>query len=397
MQTKHPRRLVALIALLSTFPPIATDMYLPAMPTMQMQWNQPFHIVNLTLICFLVVYCFSLLVYGPLSDRFGRKPPLVAGIGLYVLACVLCAFAHGIYHLIFYRILQAAGAASASAIAMAIIKDRVPGSIREKVMAQVAVITTLAPMLAPILGGLIMTKFSWPWIFIAQGMLGLISLVCVIFMHEPMARESVIRVSWAKRYGGVFRNRRFTCMVLLASMIGAPSFAFISASSDIYITEIGVSEALYGFLFGANAMCFMIGTMICSKFSPTIGSMRLMSISFFGVFLGGLLMVFSPFPGIFRLFIPMAMVTLSMGLGRPPSNNLALEQVDVDAGTASSVLIFSYFVMGAIGMWVVSLDFGNKTRIIGMMALAAGFLCTIGWKFLRPHLRMPVLDNSKER
>lgn len=396
MPTKIPGRFVALIAILSAFPPIATDMYLPAIPTMQIEWSQPLHIINLTLISFLVVYCLSLLIYGPLSDRFGRKPPLIGGISLYVFACFLCAVAGSVYHLIFYRILQAAGAASAAAIAMAIIKDRIPGAGREKLMAQVGVITALAPMLAPTLGGLLMTHLSWPWIFIGQAVLGIISLVCVIFMEEPMARESLSRSPWIRRYAGVLKNRRFIFLIFIVALIGAPSFAFIAVSSDIYITGIGVSETCYGILFGANAVCFMLGTFICSKISPIVGSMRLMSISFFGIFCGGVLMVFSPFPGVWRLFIPMAVIAVSMGLGRPPSNNIALEQVEQDTGTASSVLIFSYFIIGAIGMWIVSLDWQDKIHVIGLIGLATGGFCSISWKLLKPHLRLPVLDNALE-
>lgn len=396
IQTRPSGRFVALVALLSSFPPLATDMYLPALPHMQVQWNQPLHVVNLTLIGFLVVYCFFLLVYGPLSDRFGRKPPLVGGISLYVISCFLCAFSQSIYHLIFYRILQAAGAASAAAIAMAIIKDRIPGAWREKVLAQVAVITSLAPMLAPILGGLLMVRLSWPWIFIAQAMLGILSLFCVLLMEEPLARQNLAKTPWTRRYAGVLRNKHFTSLVLIFSLIGAPFFAFIAASSDIYITEIGVSETRYGILFGVNALCFMLGTILCSKISAKVGSMRLINLSFPGVFLGGLLMVFSPFPGIWRLSLPMALVSFFMGLGRPPSNNIALEQVELDTGTASSVLIFSYFLAGALGMWLVSLDLGDKTRIIGMMAAGTGCFCSLSWKFLKPRLRMPVLEKLRE-
>ena len=395
MKTHTTGRLVALIALLSAFPPLATDMYLPALPSLQAQWNQPLSVVNLTLVGFFVTYCFFLLVYGPLSDRFGRKPPLMAGICIYVSASLLCAAAPSIYHLIVYRILQASGAAAASAIAMAIIKDRIPGQKREQTMAHVAVITALAPMIAPVIGGIIMIRFSWPWIFIMQALLGFISLGGVAMMQESLDRSRVVPASFIRRYVGVLKNRRFISVVLVISLVGVPLFAFIGGSSDIYITGMGLSETTFGLLFGGNALCFMIGSICCSRLAPRFGGMRLMSLGFSGIFLGGLALIFLPLPGPMKLALPMACITFCLGLSRPPSNNMALEQVDVDAGSASSILIFIYFVMGALSMSFISLDWSDKIRTIGLMAACSGGLCLFAWKILKPHLRMPGMTVKK--
>ena len=113
-------RFILLLAILTAFPPLSTDMYLPAIPFLQSHWNQPLAVINLTLVLFFVVYCISLLIYGPLSDRFGRRPPLIVGIIIFIAGSLLCAAANGVEMLILARIIQAAGAASASAISMAI-------------------------------------------------------------------------------------------------------------------------------------------------------------------------------------------------------------------------------------------------------------------------------------
>ena len=105
---KH-HRIIALIALLAAFPPLSTDMYLPAIPLLREQWEQPLMVVNLTLICFFVSYCIFLLVYGPVSDRYGRRRPLMVGIGIYIGASLLCAASTGIRMMIVARVLQAAG------------------------------------------------------------------------------------------------------------------------------------------------------------------------------------------------------------------------------------------------------------------------------------------------
>lgn len=128
-------RMLLLLALLSAFPPLSTDMYLPAIPLLVKLWQQPLALVNLTLVGFFVSYCFFLLFYGPLSDRFGRRPLLLAGIGLFILASILCALADGLIGMIVFRVLQAAGAAAASTLALAISKDIYAGHERARILA----------------------------------------------------------------------------------------------------------------------------------------------------------------------------------------------------------------------------------------------------------------------
>jgi DHA1 family bicyclomycin/chloramphenicol resistance-like MFS transporter len=159
-QIINKNRPLLLLALLAAFPPLSTDMYLPAIPLLQQSWQQPLSIVNLTLVGFFVSYCVFLLFYGPLSDRFGRRPLLLVGIGIFILACLLCALADNVFSLIVFRVLQAAGAASASALALAISKDVYDVHEREHILAYIAVIMALAPLLAPVFGGWVLTWFS---------------------------------------------------------------------------------------------------------------------------------------------------------------------------------------------------------------------------------------------
>ncbi|MFA6010237.1 MAG: MFS transporter, partial [Desulfobacteraceae bacterium] len=151
-------RLILLLSLLASFPPLATDMYLPAIPYLTELWHLPLSVVNLTLVLFFVTYCVFLLIYGPLSDRFGRRPPLLMGIVIYIGASFLCAMANSVEMLIAARILQAAGAAAASSICLAIAKDRLPAKQRQVVLGYIAVIMALAPMISPMIGSLIMTR-----------------------------------------------------------------------------------------------------------------------------------------------------------------------------------------------------------------------------------------------
>lgn len=380
-------RFVLLLALLTAFPPLATDMYLPAIPYLVEVWGQPLSVVNLTLVLFFATYCVSLLFYGPLSDRFGRKPPLISGILLFIVASLLCAFSTNIWMLIGARIIQAMGAGAASSISLAMARDRLESGARERVLSQVSVIMAVAPMVSPMIGSLIMEYLSWSWVFVAQGLMGMVALFGVCATAESHdGDEGKSLAALLQKYVRIFGNPRFMGVVFCNAVIALPLFAFIAGSSSIYISRFGLSESVFAMFFGANAFCFMSGSMTCMRFGSKWGTLPMISAGYAGIVLGGMLMLLNSFAGPLQFAIPMGIITFSLGLSRPPSNNLALEQVTKDAGTASSVMVFSYFMCGAVSMAAVSLDWSNMLVYIGGLSLASGVVATTFWLFLKKHL-----------
>lgn len=373
-------RLLLLLALLTAFPPLSTDMYLPALPMLQELWGQPPAMLNLTLVSFFAAYCICLLVYGPLSDRFGRRRPLLAGIGLYVAASMLCAVAGNVTSLIVFRVFQAAGAASASAISMAICKDMFQGRERERILAIIGVIMALAPMLAPTFGGWIMLLASWRVIFIVQGIFGIVGWFGVLRMPETLETPSATSAAQiAGTYLHLLRNKRYVGLTLMLTCVAAPHFAFIGGSADIYISGFGLSEQAFGYFFALNAMALMIGSIACTRLQSRVGSSGLIMAGYAGIMLGGALMLTHWLPGPWRLSLPMALASFSFGLSRPPSNNLILEQVDRHAGAASSLMIFAYFMTGALAMWLIALDWPDKITTIGAYATISGGVILAVW------------------
>jgi len=382
-------RFVLLLALLTAFPPLATDMYLPAIPHLVENWEHSLAIVNLTLVLFFVTYCISLLFYGPLSDRFGRKPPLISGILLFIAASLLCAFSVNIWMLIAARIIQGMGAGAASSISLAMARDRLESGARERVLSQVSVIMAVAPMVSPMIGSLIMEYLSWPWVFIAQGVMGVVALVGVLATSESHVGdtdESLLKL--LQKYARVFSNRPFMGMVFCNAVISLPLFAFIAGSSSLYIRTFGLGESTFAVFFGANAFCFMSGSMTCMRFGRKLGTLTMISAGYAGIVLGGIMMLSNDFSGPLQFAIPMGIITFSLGLSRPPSNNLSLEQVTKDVGTASSVMVFSYFMCGAISMALVSLEWEDKLFYIGWLSLASGVVGFSSWLLLKRHLRI---------
>jgi len=373
-------KILWLLALLSSFPPLSTDMYLPAIPLLQKTWQQPLSMINLTLVGFFVSYCICLLFYGPLSDRFGRRPPLLAGIVIYILASLMCALSNNVFSLICFRVLQAAGGASASALALAISKDVYQGHERERVLAYIGVIMALAPMLAPVLGGWVMIWVSWQWIFVIQAVIGLAGWIGVYRMPETLAEPSdTTMIQTAGIYLQLLQNKRYLGFALLMSLVVLPHFAFIGGSADIYITRMGLSEQAFGWFFALNAAAIMAGSFACTRLLGRVRSRSLLTASFAGILLGGLVMVSDLVSGAWGLGLPMAITSFSFGLSRPPSNNLVLEQVERHAGAASSLLVFIYFMMGAFSMWLISLDWVDKVHLIGLLAAGCGGMLLFFW------------------
>jgi DHA1 family bicyclomycin/chloramphenicol resistance-like MFS transporter len=381
---RNLKETVPLLAFLTAFPALSTDMILPAIPSLAETWNQPLAVINLILVCFFVTYGFFLLLYGPISDRFGRRRPLLFGLAVYIIASLLCAVSSSAPMLIGFRMMQAAGAAASSSLSMAMTKDIFAGPERERILAYTAIIMALAPMLAPVIGSWILLDFSWHWVFLVQALMGVIGLFGVFHFQETLSVVSQTPLSRViHTYGRLLLNPSYITMVLVMSVSLFPLYSFIAGSSSIYISEFGLSEQKYSYFFAFNALALMIGSFSCLRLIRSMGSRRLMTIGFVGVFLGGFFLLLTGQQGPWSFALPMFLITFSLGLSRPPSNNLVLEQVDRDAGSASSLMIFSYFTLGAVGMWFISLEWTDKIPVLGAIAFSCGALVLSTWFILQ--------------
>jgi DHA1 family bicyclomycin/chloramphenicol resistance-like MFS transporter len=374
------KKKIALLALLAAFPPLSTAMYLGAIPLLVDSWQLPLATVNLTLVGFFVTYCGFLLIYGPLSDRYGRRPPLFVGLGMYIIASFLCAFADNVQYLIAARLLQGAGAASASSIAFAICKDLFDGNLRQRIFLQLGVIVAAAPMLSPIIGGWILESFSWHWIFILQAFMGIIAAVGVWLMDESLQKLSTEKFSRVfKCYVRIARNRQFFLLTLTLGLLGIPTFSFVAISSDIYINVLGYSELEYGYFFAFNASAFMIAPLVFSRTARYLQLIHLLPLSYFGILLSSIPFLFHQIPQPFRLAVPMWSITFFFAFGRPAGNNLILEQVEQDVGAASSFMVFVFFMTGACSMWFISLGWQDAIQVIGVLGVCSATVVLAGW------------------
>lgn len=372
--------LMILIALLSAFVPLSTDLYLPALPGMSSFFHVTADRINLTLTAFFVVYSLGTLIWGPLSDRYGRKPILVIGLSTYVLASILCAFAWDINVLIACRILQAAGGSAAGAVATAVVKDVYSGRQRETVLALVQAMVLISPAVAPVLGAFLLGFTTWRGVFWVLALIGILALVGSLLLEETISlRTTGMLLSSLGRLGKVLENRGFRNLLALFSIGSVSSMAFIASSTYIYQDGFHVSGQVYSFYFALNALGFIAGPLIFLRISSRVHSETIIRAGFFIVAVSGLLVCLlgSLQPWVFALCILPA--SIANNALRPPSANLMLEQQKGDSGSVSAVMGCVGMLMGSLGMQIISLHWSSTIIALGSMMVTTATLSLLFW------------------
>lgn len=368
-------RMLLLLGLLSGLPALSTDMYLPAIPTLQSLWHISLAEANFSVVAFFICFSLCLLVHGPLSDRIGRKPVLVWGLGVYVASCFVCAVADSIWVLIAGRVAQAVGAAAAAALSLALAKDLYSGLARQKVLAYIGVIMPLCPMIAPVIGGELLLVMSWRGIFICQGLTGLLVFFSCLHLEEPLTRFTsggVLPV--LRRYRALFGNTRFILLNFALTFMGLGYFGFVAGSSSIYITGFGVSEQAYGFLFGLNGFAIMAGSFASARLCANMTATTLLRCSLIGMVAASIVLAITGGSTPTSVALCMFGITVFYGMSRPVSNHLLLDLVQQDVGAASALMTFSLFVWGAAAMMIISLNWDSKAGMLGWLGLVGALV-----------------------
>lgn len=371
---------VILIAFLSAFIPLSTDVYLPALPKMVESFHSTASQINLTIVFFFIFYALGTMFWGPLSDKYGRKRVLLTGLVIYTIASILCVFSFSVYQLILYRILQSIGCGAATAVSTAIVKDVYSGRKRLTILAVVQSMGMISPIVSPVIGAIILGILSWRGVFIILSLIGTLATAGTIAMQETIEKRNT--GSFLKsigRLGAVARNRGFRTLLLTFSMMSIPSMSFITASSYIYVDGFGLSEKVYSYYFAANAVFFLIGPLLYIKLSKRFNSNSIITTAYIVAVISGALLCTIGYrkPWLFALSImPTSLFGSIMG---PPRTNLMLEQLQGDTGAASSLMSCAFTFYGSIGMFIISLNFANRILVMGLMYLIVAFISLLIW------------------
>jgi MFS transporter, DHA1 family, multidrug resistance protein len=370
-------RLVLVLGALIALGPLTIDMYLPALPTIVDDLETTSAAVQLTLTGTLVGLALGQLLVGPLSDTFGRRRPLLVGVGVHVLASLLILVAPNVAVLGGLRVLQGVGAAAASVVTMAIVRDLFVGRAAATLFSRLMLVLGVAPVLAPTIGGEVLRFTSWRGVFVVLAVMALILVVvAAVALPEtlPPARRRPLGLrTTLSAFRGLLRDRTFVGLVLVAGLAMSGLFGYVAGSSFVFQEEFGLNEQQFGLLFGAGAL-FLIGATqlnaaLLRRFEPRV-------LLPFGLVLatvaGAVLLVLAATGtgGIVGVVAPLWTVLFATGLVLPNAPTLALARHGEAAGTASALLGATQMGVGAIVSPLVG--------VLGNDAVAMGAVMTGG-------------------
>ena len=376
--------LILFITLMNMFIPLSTDLYLPALPSMSEVFHVSSALTNLTLVAFFFFYAVGTLFWGPMSDKYGRKKILMVGSSLYALSSMICALAPTIFVLIAARVAQGIGAGAITAVSMALIKDCFSGKQRETILAIVQTVAGLAPMLAPVVGAMLLLFTDWRGSFWVLTGAGLACLLLSILYQETLPENEKFEGSVLGSIGRLFavgKNVSFIVPCLIFSLYNLAFMGYISMSSYIYVTYFGLSEQVYSYFFAANAALSMVGPMMYVKFL-TNANKKKMAVGCFAIYAVcgvAIMLVGGLSPVLFWLgFAPFSLIGT---VTRPFSTNIMLDQQEGDTGSASSLINGVATIFGSIGMVAASM-FQNVVMGLGLIICVTGIVSIVGWTLL---------------
>ncbi len=357
-QFAHAPILVLVTAMLM-MQPLSTDLYLASLPSLGSVFNVPVATVQLTLSLFVIGFGSAQLLVGPLSDRFGRRPVLLVGLGLYVAASALCALSQSIELLIAARFLQALGCCAAVMIARAIVRDAYAPEHSARVIARASTWISLAPIIGPILGSWLQVTFGWRSAFVALGIFSAVVMAaCILRLPETNEHKNPHATNLRgllANYRLVLGSREFWLHVMPASLSYGSIFLFISGSSFVLIKVLGVPTQWFGFCFGAGVSGYMTGTLVCRRMLKSISSEQALRIGTTVSLVAGVYFLAATLLGLWHwamVVLAMFLAMVSHGINFPVTQSGAVAPFAKQAGTAAglmgAVMMAFAFTVGSI-------------------------------------------------
>jgi DHA1 family bicyclomycin/chloramphenicol resistance-like MFS transporter len=372
-----------LLLVMGSYPPLSTDMYLPSMPDIANTFNTTDSTANLTLVLFFIFFAFSTLIWGPISDKFGRKPSLIVGIAIFTAASAGCMLAASIHQMLFFRVLQALGAGSPVTISIAIVQDTYQGQAKKKILAILGALFMVAPVLGPSMGSTILLFAPWRMIFALLFVLGVLSLIGCFFIGESAQEKNDKTV--LKAFAGLFvvlKNTFFRRALLVFSLPATYALGFVGGSALIFMSEFGQSPARFSIFFAINAGAAIIGSALYIPAAKWFRLKTLTSFSFLTLAVSGIFIVCFGHIGPVVFLLCVLPGSLIAALLRPLSIDLMMNAGGSDSGAASSIINFFCFMFGSIGMQLLSLEWDSRATFYGILAIALGTVCYLMWIFL---------------
>jgi DHA1 family bicyclomycin/chloramphenicol resistance-like MFS transporter len=367
------------LGLLSAVGLFALDMYLPALPAISRDLGADSHAVQASLISFFAAMAASQIIYGPLSDMFGRKPPLYAGLALYIIGGIGCALSPSIDWLVGFRFLQGMGACAGVVISRAIVRDLHTGPAAAQLMSRLMLVFSVSPILAPLAGSIVSAFGDWRlifWVMVAAGVAGL--CVALFFLEEtrlPVARSESSLAGALRSYGTLLRDPYYIGLVMIASFGMSSYMIYVANSSFVLIEHYGLSPTFYSVVFSVNAVAFIGMSQLNGWLSRRIGLRRVIRGATIGYSSMMVMLAVMMSLGFDQLEVMAAFLFGGygfLGLIVPTAAVLALEHHGRIAGTASAMMGTFQFVTAAVvvGLGGLVVD-GTARPMVMIIALCS--------------------------
>ena len=383
---RHVARLTLVLGLVMAIGPLAVDMYLPAMPTLQREFAVDASRVQHTLSAYLLGLAIGQLGFGPIADRFGRKAPLVGGLVIFALASAGCVVAGSIGQFVLLRFAQALGGASGMVVIRAVIRDRFDEMQSARVLSLMMLVMGAAPILAPLGGGWILITGSWHWIF---GFLTAFATMCIVlvlvFLEEshPVHRRSATLFRALAAAAPLFRDRRFIGPVIVFIAPFGAFFAYLAAAPFVYIQYFGIPAGQFGWYFGAGAASFITMSQVNRRMVARHGVRRVLGWGVYGLAGGATVLLIlgsTGLAGFWGVFFPIFFMIGSVGFIASNATSVAMAPFGERAGVASSLLgsaQSAFGVLTSVGVGALGSHGPVPMAVVMFVCSATSFLAYV--------------------
>ncbi|WP_159718208.1 multidrug effflux MFS transporter [Geminicoccus flavidas] len=377
------RMFLPLLVVLTGLGPGALQIFLPALPQIRADFAADPGVAQLTLSLSTLSIAVAMLLFGPLSDRIGRRAAVLLGLGVFLVGSIGCVLAGSIVMLVIARVVQAAGGAAGMVIARAMIRDRHPPEDAASMLAIVTTAMVIAPMLAPVLGGGLTDLFGWRATFTASGLAGLVILVFSLqALPETRPAETKARPGLFAGGGRLLGNRDFLAYALQGAFSIALYYALLGGGPHVVMEVLGGSATHYALWFLPVAFMFMVGNLVASRISRRVGLDRMVLIGSFGNVLGSglaLLLALLGMAAAWTIFLPTALVAFFQGLSVPNGQAGALSVDPNAAGTASGLSGFLQMAFAAAAAQLVGMLQNGTVWPLLLTMFACGLLSLLSF------------------
>ncbi|MFH8249157.1 multidrug effflux MFS transporter [Microbacterium sp. B2969] len=392
----HRRRVLYIILLgaLTALGPFTIDLYLPAFPVLEADFHTTAAAIQLTLTGTMIGFALGQLIVGPLSDKVGRRIPLLSVTALHVVASICAALAPTLVTLSIARVLMGAGAAAGGVVAAAIVRDLFGGRRLVVMLSRLALVSGVAPVLAPLLGSALLLVMPWRGVFVVLSVYGFVMLISAsIFLPEtlPRARRSDrgSTTVW-QRYRSVFSDRVFVGVLIIGGMTFSGLFSYLSSSSFLFQLGYGFDPQQYGLLFAVNSLGIVLGVQTASRLAARFGPQWVMGWSTAVlVVAASTIIVFDQLGfGLWGTVVPLFVFITACGFTFPCVQVLALDRHGKAAGTAQSIIGATNFgVAGIISPLVgwIARDAGITATTMAVVMVACAVVAVLAlWFVVQP-------------